>query len=399
MSNSRLSRAAIETGLARFIITSSFTGIKWRPVYVDEVLSSMAKGPPRKLSTKVLADVIEALIGTSYKVGGIPRALKCLKFFVGEGQWQDVEKCQQRLFDIALEDEVLPPVLEPLERLIGYSFRKKSLLVEACTHASYVSNRRTRSLERLEFLGDAILDKIIVTRLFASDPPLQHFEMHMIKTALVNKDFLAFISLEEYDSDYEETEVTEDNEVIKKASTTALWKYMRHTSHAVGLEQASMIERHAKLRDEIKYALNHGTHYPWALLARMGAKKFYSDHFEALLGALWIDSGSLDVCVSMVARFGILGYLERILTRGVHMQHPKEELGIWAGNAGITYRIGVEVGVSGDKVYTCSILVGQRTVTEVKGGISKEEIKTKAAGSAVRILTAENNNRRRSSRG
>jgi dsRNA-specific ribonuclease len=58
VSNSRLSRAAIEAGLDSFIITQSFKGHKWRPVYIDDMLD-----PPldakRDMSTKVLADVVE----------------------------------------------------------------------------------------------------------------------------------------------------------------------------------------------------------------------------------------------------------------------------------------------------------------------------------------------------
>lgn len=58
VSNSRLSRAAIEVGLDSFIITKSFKGHKWRPIYIDDMLD-----PPldvkRDMSTKVLADVVE----------------------------------------------------------------------------------------------------------------------------------------------------------------------------------------------------------------------------------------------------------------------------------------------------------------------------------------------------
>jgi dsRNA-specific ribonuclease len=58
VSNSRLSRAAIEVGLDSFIITKSFKGHKWRPVYIDDMLDPPLDGK-RDMSTKVLADVVD----------------------------------------------------------------------------------------------------------------------------------------------------------------------------------------------------------------------------------------------------------------------------------------------------------------------------------------------------
>lgn len=58
VSNSRLSRAAIEVDLDSFIITKSFKGHKWRPIYIDDMLDPPLGGK-RDMSTKVLADVVE----------------------------------------------------------------------------------------------------------------------------------------------------------------------------------------------------------------------------------------------------------------------------------------------------------------------------------------------------
>ena len=63
-----------------------------------------------------------------------------------------------------------------LESLLGYHFKNRSLLKEACTHASWREND-CPCYQRLEFLGDAILD-ILVTHTLAerhkSAPPLLH---------------------------------------------------------------------------------------------------------------------------------------------------------------------------------------------------------------------------------
>jgi hypothetical protein len=60
VSNSRLSRAAIEAGLDSFIVTKPFSGHKWRPMYVEDMLDASSDTKrDREMSTKVLADVVE----------------------------------------------------------------------------------------------------------------------------------------------------------------------------------------------------------------------------------------------------------------------------------------------------------------------------------------------------
>jgi len=65
VSNGRLAMAAQETALDKYILTRAFTGKKWKP------LSNMRLGIPqtiqhRKVSTKTLADVVEALVGAAF---------------------------------------------------------------------------------------------------------------------------------------------------------------------------------------------------------------------------------------------------------------------------------------------------------------------------------------------
>jgi dsRNA-specific ribonuclease len=390
VANSRLSRAALETGLSKYILTVPFTGQKWRPLYVDDILEdTMRRDTDRKLSTKVLADVVESLIGASYIVGGTLKAVQCISIFIKDCQWRSIVDSRSILYDNALNDCALSPMLQPLEVLLGYSFKKKSLLIEACTHASFIADMGRRSMERLEFLGDAVLDNVIVTRLFSHGPPLPHHAMHMIKTAMVNKDFLAFIALEEHDLQETEAYVDANGSPCERSKTGALWRFMRHASMPIGLVQATVSDSHQALRNEILTAISEGTHYPWALLARLQAKKFYCDIFEALLGAVWIDSGSIDECKSIVSRFGITSYLERILRDNVHVQHPKEELGKLALSETVNYKMEIKADDAGEKEYSCQVLVGERLVAEVDGGLNKEEVKTKAATEAVRILTME----------
>ena len=51
--------------------------------------------------------------------------------------------------------------IENLEHLIGYKFKDKKLLDNALTHISYANENNVDSYERLEFLGDAIIEMIV----------------------------------------------------------------------------------------------------------------------------------------------------------------------------------------------------------------------------------------------
>lgn len=59
-------------------------------------------------------------------------------------------------------------------------------MLQALSHASYIRNRVTRSYERLEFLGDAILDFLITSHIFENCRELKPGEMTDLRSALVN---------------------------------------------------------------------------------------------------------------------------------------------------------------------------------------------------------------------
>ena len=65
--------------------------------------------------------------------------------------------------------------LKKLEETIGYSFHNKRLLSHAMTHSSYANEHRwekTRCNERLEFLGDAVLELVSSDFLFTTSGDL-----------------------------------------------------------------------------------------------------------------------------------------------------------------------------------------------------------------------------------
>ncbi len=80
--------------------------------------------------------------------------------------------------------------INALLKKLEYCFVNISLLDEALTHRSYSS----RNNERLEFLGDGILNFVIAHELFKSYPDVQEGDLSRLRANLVNKDSLAEIA-------------------------------------------------------------------------------------------------------------------------------------------------------------------------------------------------------------
>lgn len=78
---------------------------------------------------------------------------------------------------------------EEFERIIGVEFKDKNLLTQALTHRSFLNeNRNLRGghNERLEFLGDAVLELIITNYLYEKYPEKNEGDLTSIRSALVN---------------------------------------------------------------------------------------------------------------------------------------------------------------------------------------------------------------------
>lgn len=95
--------------------------------------------------------------------------------------------------------------LHNLEKMIGYEFKNVQLLSHALTHSSYANEKhwdKTRCNERLEFLGDAVLELVSSNFLFQNYPTMPEGEMTKLRASLVCEPTLAFcaeaISLGDY---------------------------------------------------------------------------------------------------------------------------------------------------------------------------------------------------------
>lgn len=84
--------------------------------------------------------------------------------------------------------------LNELEELLGYNFKSLSALARALTHRSYSVINNSKDYERLEFLGDAVLDLTIAHLLIFAHPHAKEGDLSKMRAALVNTDSLANIA-------------------------------------------------------------------------------------------------------------------------------------------------------------------------------------------------------------
>ena len=89
--------------------------------------------------------------------------------------------------------------LDELESKIGYTFHNVDLLKRAMTHSSYANEKhmpKNECNERLEFLGDAVLELISSEYLFSEDAKMPEGELTRIRASIVCEPTLALCARE-----------------------------------------------------------------------------------------------------------------------------------------------------------------------------------------------------------
>ncbi|RMY74848.1 hypothetical protein D0863_02962 [Hortaea werneckii] len=410
--NSTLTKAALKAGLDGFVLTKPFTGSKWRPPFISEVLSDEGNGT-RDLSSKVLADVVEALIGAAMVDGGLTKAYKCIQTLLQDEMWYNESVAFNTLTPISTHLGNHSS-LDTLEHLVGHQFKNKPLLIEAITHASLPFQRNGgMSYERLEFLGDAVLDLIIVPQLFAHPRKLRHWELHSVHEALVNGLFLGFCCMKYGISQdqYSVTNTAGQNqqeagpEILSSTRKIHLHDFLRAAGEVMRVKR-NALQTYQQFHSTIDSAFTRtqkgesnqreGRDYPWTQFLALNPPKFLSDIVESLLGALYLDTrGDTAKCEAFLTRLGILDYMSRILDDGnmmMEVKSPKERLGIAAGNAVVKYvnstvqLDGEGPGESGRRMFHCAVEVDGKTVAAESGEASRAEAENRAALAAVKVL-------------
>ncbi|KAJ7667934.1 hypothetical protein DFH06DRAFT_1183971 [Mycena polygramma] len=182
VSNSTLFHSCDSVGLPSYIQAKSFSAKSWQPTNFRTSEENPAKVESQRdrkkneqrLGDKVVADVAEAIIGDcalmAAKAMNIP--------FPNVERWSDFGR-----------KLLIPP---PTEGIIEHNFKHPHILAQALTHAS-VSGFERVSYERLEFLGDAILEFLVIRYIYERDQKLTPGGLTLLKGAMVSNSALAAV--------------------------------------------------------------------------------------------------------------------------------------------------------------------------------------------------------------
>ncbi|KIK65355.1 hypothetical protein GYMLUDRAFT_56087 [Collybiopsis luxurians FD-317 M1] len=147
-------------------------------------------------------DVAEAIIGAAFLSGGADVALQVVKALniplPGVESWSDFGRGRKiGTPSVTLEARISPSTVAAVEAIIGYHFQRPHLLIQALTHFSKTGVQLT-TYERLEFIGDAILDLsmplpyvLVVQHIFHRYKQMNPGGLTLLKGAMVSNSTLA----------------------------------------------------------------------------------------------------------------------------------------------------------------------------------------------------------------
>lgn len=222
---------------------------------------------------------------------------------------------------------------EELEKKLELKFKNKDLLTQAFTHRSYINENPNFHLshnERLEFLGDAVMELIVTEHLFKEFPEKAEGEMTNWRAALVNAKMLTSVAEELGFNDY--------------------LLLSRGESKEGGKARAYIL----------------------------------ANTFEAFLGALYLDSG-YGPCEEFIKN-NLLAKLPEIIKEGSYKDSKSKFQEEAQERVGITpnYKVLRETGPDHDKKFIVGVYLGQDLVAEGKGS-SKQEAEEDAAALALEV--------------
>jgi len=221
--------------------------------------------------------------------------------------------------------------LEHLEKHIGYKFKDKNLLSRAMTHSSYANEKKLEkqeSNERLEFLGDAVLELAISEYLFQNSPKLSEGELTKTRASLVCEPALAFCA---------------------RGIDLGRYLYLGKGEESTG----------GRGRDSI-----------------------ISDSLEALIGAIYLDGGFTR------AKEFIEKYVLRDLENKKLFYDSKtilQELAQANGEERISYQLIKEEGPDHEKTFTVEVKMGNKILGSGTGK-TKKSAEQEAAYNAIKVL-------------
>ena len=222
-----------------------------------------------------------------------------------------------------------------LEQKLGVIFKNKNLLKEALTHRSYLNENPSWPLphnERLEFLGDAVLELAVTEILFSRYPTSPEGELTSIRSALVNYQMLADIAKNMELGDY------------------------------VFLSKGEAKDA-GKAREVI-----------------------LANSFEAVLGAVYLDTG-YESAKNFIEK-AVMGRLDEVIEKKLY-QDPKsllQEIVQEKLRATPTYSVLSEKGPDHAKIFKVGVFFNGDLIAEGEGA-SKQEAEVEAAKNALKNVS------------
>ncbi|VDO98314.1 unnamed protein product [Soboliphyme baturini] len=153
-----------------------------------------------RLSDKCIADCVEALLGVYLLSCGCNSTIKVMEWL---GLKVSLESLQEPMTAEKLSPECANELdvlwkkygISDFEKIIGYTFNNKVYLVESLTHSSFSANFSTRCYQRLEFLGDAVIDYLITRHFFDYQCNYTPGILTDLRSAMVNNTIFATIAV------------------------------------------------------------------------------------------------------------------------------------------------------------------------------------------------------------
>ncbi|KAK6115284.1 hypothetical protein DH2020_007553 [Rehmannia glutinosa] len=173
-------------------------------------------------------------------------------------------------------------IVEKIKEITGYEFRNPDLLRQAFTHYSYLDGDKTStaSYERLEYMGDALLSFFMAKEHFTTYPDLPPGQLTKLRSANVDREKLARVALK-----------------------NQLHRFLRH--------------KKPRLVGQIKEFEEGIVDYPMHSSGLLDAPKALADVVESLVGAIYVDSNSMDTTCKIVKNL-----LQPMITPSTLHTHP-----------------------------------------------------------------------------
>ncbi|XP_044009238.1 endoribonuclease Dicer-like [Aphidius gifuensis] len=222
---------------------------------------------------KCVSDSVEALTAIYLNQMGLTGAAKLLKWF---GVLPDNMNINKILNDKPSDgrftnDDPLKHMnwIDSIESSIGYKFNNKIYLLQAFTHSSYSGHVITCDYQRLEFLGDAVIDFLITVYIYENCGNLSPGDLTDLRSALVNNITFACLS-------------------VKYRLHTAILQYSIQVNESIEKFVNFQLKRNFKIDDELLWVLYEEDECN--ISESVEVPKILADVFESLIGAIYLDT-------------------------------------------------------------------------------------------------------------